>query len=53
MGHALRVAVQHVRLKLNDSIGTSIARFNELFPDAKEKARQYSVEHGLAAAEAG
>lgn len=53
LGHALRVAAEHVRLKVNDSMGQSIAQFNGLFPDAKEKARQYSVEHGLSAAEAG
>jgi glycerol-3-phosphate acyltransferase PlsX len=49
LGHALRVAGLTVQLKVNDAITASVARFNELFPDAKEKSRQYAEQHGQSA----
>jgi glycerol-3-phosphate acyltransferase PlsX len=43
LGHALRVARLHVTEKLNDALTASVERHAALFPDAKERARDFGA----------
>jgi glycerol-3-phosphate acyltransferase PlsX len=44
LGHALRVAQTHVRLKLNEEIARAVVAHGELFPDAKQRAKEYAAQ---------